>query len=274
MRKLFKRLLTAAVAVLVVAALPAPAFASGLRYVAEGYDSQFLLDPDQVEVVQVINRDLHASYWVTGPEDLAAIIGAVNSISYETGITEQPEGNGLRLLHIRMKDGATYNYWCHRNMLMVDDVKYARAPQLEKLYNAMAACEKNYPANIEWIGYMNPYRVTKMEILHDGQKAVYESTLSATNRDAILDITRKLKTVKVSSVRGFYPKDKIATPSSGPDKNYAVRLTFEDGKEVYDIYVLGDRIDITVDSIPEGLSYTSGDATLLKLLTDALDAKV
>ena len=84
MRKLFKLLLTTAVAALAAAALAAPAFASGLRYVAEGYDSQFLLDPDQVEVVQVINRDLHASYWVTGPDDLAAVIGAVNSVSYET----------------------------------------------------------------------------------------------------------------------------------------------------------------------------------------------
>ncbi|OUP69507.1 hypothetical protein B5F10_07220 [Anaerotruncus colihominis] len=274
MRKLFKLLLAAAIAALAAAALAAPAFASGLRYVAEGYDSQFLLDPDQVEVVQVINRDLHASYWVTGPDDLAAVIGAVNSVSYQTGITEQPEEEGLRLLHIRMKDGATYNYWCHSNILMVDDVKYAHAQQVEKLYTAMAACEQNYPANIEWLGYMNPYRVTKMELLHDGQKAVYESKLSATNREAILDITRKLKTVKVSSVHGFYPKDQIATPSSGPERNYAIRLTFEDGKEFYDIYILGDRIDIAVDSIPEGLSYTSGDASLLKLLTDALDAKI
>ncbi|HJF56664.1 MAG TPA: hypothetical protein K8W11_10505, partial [Anaerotruncus colihominis] len=183
MRKLFKLLLAAAIAALAAAALAAPAFASGLRYVAEGYDSQFLLDPDQVEVVQVINRDLHASYWVTGPDDLAAVIGAVNSVSYQTGITEQPEEEGLRLLHIRMKDGTTYNYWCHSNILMVDDVKYAHAQQVEKLYTAMAACEQNYPANIEWLGYMNPYRVTKMELLHDGQKAVYESKLSATNRE-------------------------------------------------------------------------------------------
>ncbi|MCQ4735927.1 hypothetical protein, partial [Anaerotruncus colihominis] len=95
-----------------------------------------------------------------------------------------------------------------------------------------------------------------------------ESKLSATNREAILTITRKLKTVKVSSVHGFYPKDQIATPSCGPERNYAIRLTFEDGKEFYDIYILGDRIDIAVDSIPEGLSYTSGDASLLKLLTD------
>ena len=243
-------------------------------------DDLLHVDINQVEVVNVINRDLHASYAVTGQNDRSAIVNALNAIEHQPGLREKGEAEDLRLLQIRLKDGGKREYWCHSDVLMsIDDRQIADASQLAALYAAMDRCEQNYPANIEWLGYMNPYRVTTMTILSGkkvseplaaGREAEYQSALSQSQREAILDLCAKLKAVKVGSVKRVSEDQSFALDGAG----YALRLDFENGKAGYDVYVDAPEagmLTVSVDNIPYDLIYTQNDDALFRALVNALN---
>ena len=148
----------------------------------------------------------------------------------------------------------------------------------------MSRCQQTYPANIEWLGYMNPYRVTKAELsgaAWDGdvvieRSASYDSAASQAQRDKILDLCAKLKNVKVGTVRRFNGDEMEKARTDGA---YQISMSFEDGKkDYYALQIPNSLTDgkgeiwISVDSIGYDLCYTANDAALLKELTDTLAA--
>lgn len=223
-----------------------------------------------VDVITVIDRDLHASYRVTGAEDRAAILNALNKIEYRPGTNVVPDNDGLRLLQLRFQNGGTYEYWCHRNVLMNGETQLTDGLASADLYKALDRAQKFYPANIEWIGFMNPYRVTRIDLQSVNGAAAYQSALSPTQREAILDMTAKLKSVQVAKFRELAGSADL-TVSEDAKLLYDLKLDFENGKEGYRVCVFDNgRINVKVDSINYALSYASGDQTKFNELTTAL----
>ena len=148
-------------AVLLVSALAVPVAAD----TGAVKDTSFNHDIEQVQDIQVINRELHVSYAVTNQNDRAAIISALNALTVAPMRKERGEEDGLRLLTVLMTNGDRCNYWCYEDGVLQSDGGWqANGRQLDGLYAAMSRCQQTYPANIEWLGYMNPYRVTKAEL--------------------------------------------------------------------------------------------------------------
>lgn len=266
-------------AVLLVSALTVPAAAD----TGAVKDTSFNHDIEQVQDIQVINRGLHVSYAVTNQNDRAAIISALNALTVAPMRKERGEEDGLRLLTVLMTNGDRYNYWCYEDDVLQSDGGWqANGRQLDGLYAAMTRCQQTYPANIEWLGYMNPYRVTKAELsgaVLDGdvvieKSASYDSAASQAQRDKILDLCAKLKNVKVGTVRRF---NGDGMEKARTDGAYRISMSFEDGKkDYYALQIPNSLTDgkgeiwISVDSIGYDLCYTANDAALLKELTDTL----
>lgn len=224
---------------------------------------------EAVDSITSINRDLHASYKVTGEKDKKAILAALDAIELES-TDVKAEDEGLRLLQIRMKDGSKLEYWVHENALMRGDVVIAAGEKAKALWETLAACEKNYRANIEWIGYMNPYRVTDMTVKSaKGSVGSYRSAVNESQRKAILDVCQKFQQVQVGTVQTLQGKNPATY--GGDALLYSVSLVFEDGKEQYVIYVFeNDRITVSVASIDYDLTYTTNNKELRKALLDTL----
>lgn len=267
-------------AALLVSALTIPAFAANT---GAAKDVSFNHDLEQVQDIEVINRELHTSYAVANRNDRTAIISSLNALTVAPMKAERGEEDGLRLLTVLMKNGDRFNYWCYADKVVQGEDWQASGKHLDTLYAAMTRCQQNYPANVEWLGYMNPYRVTKMELsgpVFDGcilsaEKSTYETAASEEQRAKILDVCDKLKDIKVGTVQRFNGNE---MEKASPHRDYHVTLTFEDNKEVYEIQVtdgLPDgqgKIWISVSSIGYDLCYTTNDAALFKSLTDALAA--
>lgn len=232
---------------------------------------ELTIDGAQVEVIHVIDRELRTDYAVTGTNDRAAIVTALNKLDYRPATSVTPDMTNLRLLQIRFKDGQKYQYWCHTNVLMVGEAQITDGASAAALYKAMDNCQENYPANIEWLGYMNPYRVTELAIVGADKATTYASALSATQRDAILDVARKLKSVKVGTIQQLNDKTQNAPAGSTGNLLYTLTLKFETAVETYNVYLFEDgRVTVSVGSINYNLTYLSADKTLYKSLTDTL----
>lgn len=229
---------------------------------------------NDVRSIAVINRDLQVGYNVTNAYDRAQILNALNAIDCSGNLNVKEEMDGLVLLRILMNDGTAHNFWCHPNVFMIEDKQVATASQAKALYTLLTKCQQNYYAGIEWLAYMNPYRITTMEVTANGKgRAVYQSAMSDTQRKVILDIASRLSNVKVGSVQKL---EKIDPKTYGDGKlTYSIHLDFENGKEGYNIYIFDDkRITVSVDSINYDLTYVANDDYLLKSLTSALDANL
>lgn len=229
------------------------------------------LDAAQVDSVTVINRELHAGYALTAEADRKAVIDALNTIEYRPKTKVEPDMDGLRLLSIRLKDGGHYEYWCHRNVLISDEKPLTDGLACADLYKLFDRFMKNYPANVEWLGYMNPYRVTTMEIQGSGGTKTYRSNSSESQRNAILDICNRLKAYKPSKVRQLQSKEPLKFSKDAGNMLYTVSLDFETGREIFHINVYENgEIGILVDSIPYALAYTSADQKLFDALAASL----
>ena len=281
MLKHFKSTLASLLAAaLLVTALAVPTLAADKTIPK---DRSFNHDIDQVQDVQVINRELHASYAVTNPNDRTAVISALNALTVAPMKAERGEEDGLRLLTVLMENGDRYNYWCYKDGVLQSDGWQAGGKQLGALYDAMTRCQQNYPANIEWLGYMNPYRVTKVELsgavlagdVFTEGNASFDSSVSQEQRDKILDLCARLKNVKVGTVQRFNGDEMEKVRSYN---NYQISMSFEEDREDHYTLQIPNRfldekgeIWISVDSIGYDLCYTASDAALLKELTDTLD---
>ena len=239
---------------------------------------------DTVDEMNLIDRNTHTSCAVTG-EDREDILALLNQLTPQEELAVEPDPQGLRLLQVRLLDGTKYDFWCYSNLLMEGETQLADAEQVRKLYSRFREVEqKAYgrgQAAAEWLGYMNPYRITSMEIenglpgerLRDGDRggtARYEATASEQARDAILEVAEKLKALTVIPDRATAP-DKGEAPVDSDEvllDRRSIRLDFENGTEGYTILLYREgRIDIYVDSIDYYTSYqTTGDGSLEALL--------
>ena len=275
-------------AVLLVSALTVPAAAD----TGAVKDTSFNHDIEQVQDIQVINRGLHVSYAVTNQNDRAAIISALNALTVAPMRKERGEEDGLRLLTVLMTNGDRYNYWCYEDDVLQSDGGWqANGRQLDGLYAAMSRCQQTYPANIEWLGYMNPYRVTKVEILPDNMEKLpdvkleidgkpmtgemvtlprmtFESASSQEERAVILNICKMLKELKVGRVQKFEESNAFKETYRGT----VILLDFENGKSQYAVGFSEDKISIGVDNIAYSLLYTQNDPVKSRALHDAINA--
>ncbi len=225
----------------------------------------------EVETITVINRELHVSYAITAPSDRKAVVNTLNTLEYRPRTNASPDMDGLRLLSIRFKDGGQYQYWCHRNTLINDDKQLTDGLACADLYKLFDRFAKNYPANVEWLGYMNPYRITSLEIQGSNGTKTYRTNTSESQRKIILDICTRLKAYKPSKVRQLKPKETLKFSQDSGSLLYALTLDFETGREIYHINLYDNgEIGILVDSIPYALAYTSADQTLFQSLITAL----
>lgn len=264
--KLFKKLSAFISLAVLSALLPVHAFAEA------GRPACLQINAAQVDVVTVIDRELHAGYTVAGAGDRLAVIEKLNAIEYRPSTNAVPDMDDLRLLQIRFKNGQTYDYWCHRNVLMNGDTQLTDGLACADLYKVLDRCVQNNPANIEWLGYLNPYRVTSMEVAGNGKNLVYHTTSSELGRKTILDVIAKLRSVVPSKVRTVTAGGNLSYSGTGIPV-YTVLLNVENGKGSYQIDLFGnDEIGISVDNISYSLSYTSGDQKRFDALLSALKA--
>ena len=264
--KLFKKLSAFISLAVLSALLPVHAFAEA------GRPACLQINAAQVDVVTVIDRELHAGYTVAGAGDRLAVIEKLNAIEYRPSTNAVPDMDDLRLLQIRFKNGQTYDYWCHRNVLMNGDTQLTDGLACADLYKVLDRCVQNNPANIEWLGYLNPYRVTSMEVAGNGKNLVYHTTSSELGRKIILDVIAKLRSVVPSKVRTVTAGGNLSYSGTGIPV-YTVLLNVENGKGGYQIDLFGnDEIGISVDNISYSLSYTSGDQKRFDALLSALKA--
>lgn len=226
----------------------------------------------QVDVVTVIDRELHAGYTVAGAGDRLAVIEKLNKIEYRPTTNAVPDMDGLRLLQVRFKNGQTYDYWCHRNVLMNGDTQLTDGLACADLYKVLDRCVQNNPANIEWLGYLNPYRVTSMEVAGNGKNVVYQTTSSEQSRNTILNICTKLRSVVPSKVRTVNAGGNLSYSGNGIPV-YTVLLSVENGKGSYQVNLFHNgEIGISVDNINYSLAYTSGQQMRFDALISALKA--
>lgn len=221
-----------------------------------------------VSAITVIDRDLHAGYRITNQNDMVAILTALNAIECRYDVNVKEDMQNLKLLRILMKDGTAHNFWCHTNVLMLEDKHIATAAQAKTLYDVMERCKQNYTACPEWLGYMNPFRVTSMQLdAINSNFKTYQSAVSESQRQTILTMLGRLASVNVGLVRKIGGN---AAQTYGDGRLlYKITLDFENGKEGYNIYLFDDkRINISVDSIGYDLSYqSSNNATWNALVT-------
>ncbi|WP_101908427.1 hypothetical protein [Marasmitruncus massiliensis] len=251
------------------AALFTIALSLGVSAANIGRPACLYIDTAQVDTVTVIDRELYAGYMVAGENDRKAVIQALNGIDYRPSTNVTPDMDGLRLLQIRFQNGEKYEYWCHRNVLMNGDTQLTDGLACADLYKVLDRCIKNNPASIEWLSYMNPYRVTSMEIGGRGQ-AAYQTTASEASRKTILDVCGKLQTLVPSKVRKIGVEGKESFTGKG-ELFYTVALEMENGKSDYLVKLFDNgEINISVDNISYSLAYTSTDQKQFDMLITTL----
>lgn len=233
--------------------------------------------------VNLIDWESHTASAVARKKDIQSLVNILNTITPQDGLQLTPNEEQLRLLRIRLNDGTKYDYWCYSNVMTVGGRQIAKFPALEKLYDKFYEIEKNVYGNekavTEWLGYMNPYRITGMTIERlDSNDVVtdtyeYSANASGEQRDTILRIAAGLKAITVlpDSTESM-PSNQILVPKE-ENRMYNILLDFENGNETYNIRIMNSgRIVMTVDTIDYALLYqTTGDGTLDTLLAN-LDA--
>ncbi|GKH46513.1 MULTISPECIES: M56 family metallopeptidase [Anaerotruncus] len=248
--------------------------AADLPPLIEGNPPCLRIPYDEVMEVNLIDRESRTCCPVTG-ERCGAVLARLNSLTPQEDLSVTPDEAGLRLLQVRLLDGTKYDFWCHSNLLMEGETPLADASRLRDLYDSFYEIEKETygqnRATAEWLGYMNPYRITGMAVddLSEGTHGQYRALTSEQQREAIMEVAALLKavTVKPSSTETLAPG---AAHDSTP--LFQTVLNFEDGVVEYTVTVyLDGSIEILVSSIPGyHLAYeTTGDGTL-DALADAL----
>lgn len=228
----------------------------------------------EVMEMNLIDRESRTCCAVTG-ERRDAVLARLNSLTPQEDLSATPDEAGLRLLQVRLLDGTKYDFWCHSNLLMEGETPLADASRLRALYDIFYEIEKETygenRATAEWLGYMNPYRITEMAIDNctEGSHGRYRALTSERQREAIMEVAALLKavTVEPSSTETLPPGE-----TRGGDPVFRVVLNFEDGVVEYAVSVyLDGSVEILVSSIPGyHLAYeTTGDGTL-DALADAL----
>lgn len=226
---------------------------------------------DAVVEMNLIDRESYVSCPVLEENDRLDILALLNAMEPEEGLNLPPADKGIRLLQVRMSDGTKYDYWCHQNLLMCGDEQLvsAESGELDALYGRLSELETTLRGQgrvgAEWLLYMNPYRITDMEVqTGEAEPVVYRATASETERDVILDVSGKLKglTVDEDSAVAVQNGSPFVAPEGTP--RYTVRLVFEGGVEGYTVCLFdGGVIQVGVDSISYITAYrTSGDGSL------------
>ncbi len=224
----------------------------------------------QIQDLQVIDRELHASYTASAA-DRQAIFQELSRLEEERLwweiISERGEEPGLRLISVLDTAGARYNYWLYPDHTLqmsggggVWEVKGETLTALEALLDR---CQQNTPANMEWLGYMNPYRITSLSVSQDGERGIHlESSASGEQREAILAIAQSLRKLKVGRVQQITdPNTQI--PNLGVSSpSYRLRMVFEGGQEGYSVWIFNGNVFLEVDSISVPLLYTLNDPDL------------
>lgn len=222
---------------------------------------------DEVMEVNLIDRESRTCCAVTG-ERRDAVLAQLNSLTPQEGLSVTPDGAGLRLLQVRLLDGTKYDFWCHSNLLMEGEMPIVDASHLRALYDIFYEIEKEiYGENraiAEWLGYMNPYRITEMAVddFSKGTYGHYRATTSEQQREAIMEVAALLKAVTVEPA-----STETLAPGEVHDSTplFRVALNFEDGVVGYTVTVyLDGSVEILVSSITGyHLVYeTTGDGTL------------
>lgn len=137
--------------------------AADLPPLIEGNPPCLRIPYDEVMEVNLIDRESRTCCPVTG-ERCGAVLARLNSLTPQEDLSVTPDEAGLRLLQVRLLDGTKYDFWCHSNLLMEGETPLADASRLRDLYDSFYEIEKETygqnRATAEWLGYMNPYRIT------------------------------------------------------------------------------------------------------------------
>lgn len=241
--------------------------------------------PDDVTSITLVDWKTHTACPITAKKDIRRLLAALNTLTVEENLALTPNSDQLRLLRIRLTDGEKYDYWCYSNVMTCDDMQLARFPQLDGLYDTFYSFEQAFynaqKSVAEWLGYMNPYKITAMTIERlDSDENVedelfFDAQSSEREREAIMRIATGLQSVTVlpDSVQSC-AKSSIRVPRT-ENRMYNIYLEFESGRENYNVRLMDTgRLIITVDSLDYALLYdTTGDGTLSTLIAN-LDAVV
>jgi hypothetical protein len=137
---------------------------------------------------------------VAGAGDRLAVIEKLNAIEYRPSTNAVPDMDDLRLLQIRFKNGQTYDYWCHRNVLMNGDTQLTDGLACADLYKVLdAVCRITLRISNGWVSEPLPRHIDGDA--GNGKNLVYHTTSSELGRKTILDVIARLRSVVPSKVR-------------------------------------------------------------------------
>ncbi|MEM1483737.1 M56 family metallopeptidase [Oscillospiraceae bacterium PP1C4] len=225
---------------------------------------------DQVDCVNLIDRESR-TYMRLDPTLAKRVVLAINMI-YPIESNAQPVNEGLRMLQIRYKNGDKAEYWMHSNVFMYGDVKLGGIDRNWKTGMADLYYYLDLPTSeqmrsgemgtlgAEWLGFMNPYRITEMRILRDESRSeqVFTTAAGDARRNDILKIAKALQGLKVNP--GFtksFTKSQFIREGWEDELHDRIDLVFENGKEHYTIrfFHAPGRVSIETKNIDYILSY-------------------
>ncbi len=233
-----------------------------------------------VDCVNLIDRESRTSIRLD-PATAERVVLAINMVDpLETKV--QPEMKNLRMLQVRYKDGKKAEYWMHSNVFMYQDVQLGTVDRdwhtgIAALYfnsglpdsREMQGGEAGL-VSAEWLGMMNSYRITAMEIGGEAQTRKYSAAAGEEQRDMILQVAQKLQKLSVDP-RSVSSGDKQKILSAMESPSMHISLEFENGKEQYTVYFFEDPyLRISVGSIDYYLGYRAEPVSAYQELLNEL----
>lgn len=236
----------------------------------------------EVAELNLIDRDLHICYPVDDPEDRAQVLSALNSLTVEEGLPASADARNLRLLQVRLTDGSKYDFWCYDQLLVMADSPVADGEALEVLYGLLDRLEQDALQQgktlAEWLGYMNPYRITRLSAIRcqagePAEEGNWRSIASQEQHDGILETAGLLKSLWVNPDSALILDQEEPLPQP---VRYQVDLEFENGVERYTLFLLeGNWLQIHVESIPYyDLAYQAMDEGAIQQLETLLEEAI
>ena len=279
---LFRKIASLLFAGVVAAACLTPAF--GAENAKPDIGNPFPNLPEtvaEIQDLQVIDRELYASY-AAPAASRQAIFQELSRLEEEhlwwEIISERGEEPGLRLITLLETSGERHNYWLYPDHTLQTSghggVWQVQGEELATLEALLDTCQQQAPANMEWLGYMNPRRITQLRVLQesqDGERTVtLESASSAQEREQILATAQVLRQLKVGWVQRITNYE-IQIPNLGVTlPTYRLRMVFEDGQEGYSLWLFNKDVFLEVDSIATPLLYRLNDPALTQQAYDHL----